>query len=61
MTFIRAPYIEQAGNGVEVLAEVDKHIVAAKYHNQLALAFHPELDFEESLAIHKYFVEMCGK
>ena len=61
MTFIRAPYIEQAGSGVEVLAEVDKHIVAAKYHNQLALAFHPELDIDESLAIHKYFVEMCGK
>lgn len=59
MTFIRAPYIESVGKGVKVLAEVDGHIVAAQYGRQLALAFHPELDIDKSLAIHKYFVELC--
>jgi 5'-phosphate synthase pdxT subunit len=44
MTFIRAPYIESVGEGVEVLAEVDGHIVAARQGNQLVTAFHPELD-----------------
>ncbi len=61
MTFIRAPYIESVGTGVEVLAKVDEHIVAAQYGRQLALAFHPELDIAESMAIHEYFVELCKK
>lgn len=61
MTFIRAPYIESVGAGVEVLATVDKHIVAARYGKQLALAFHPELDITKSTAIHEYFVKLCGK
>lgn len=59
MTFIRAPYIASVGSGVEVLAEVDGQIVAAQYGRQLALAFHPELDIDKSLALHKYFVELC--
>ncbi len=57
MTFIRAPYIEAVGAGVEVLARVDGKIVAARYGNQLALAFHPELD--ASRAVHKYFLRLC--
>ena len=61
MTFIRAPYIEQAGAGVQVLAEVDGHIVAAQYGRQLALAFHPELDLTTSTAIHQYFVGLCAE
>ena len=37
MTFIRAPYIEQAtAPDVEVLATVDGHIVAARQRNMLA-------------------------
>ncbi len=56
MTFIRAPYIAAAGPGVEVLAEVDGRIVAAREGNQLVTAFHPELN--ESLAVHRIFVEM---
>ena len=59
MTFIRAPYIEQVGEGVQVLAEVDGKIVAAQYGKQLALAFHPELDVAESTAVHEYFLKMC--
>lgn len=61
MTFIRAPYIESVGTGVEVMATVDKHIVAAQYGKQLALAFHPELDIDKSIAIHEYFVKLCSK
>lgn len=57
MTFIRAPYIKEAWGDVEVLAEVDGKIVAARQGRQLVTAFHPELN--ESLAIHKYFLEMC--
>ena len=60
MTFIRAPYIEEVGEGVKVLAKVEGKIVAAQYGKQLALAFHPELDVAESSVIHKYFLEMCG-
>ena len=59
MTFIRAPYIEAIGEGVQVLAKVDDRIVAAQYGKQLALAFHPELDEAESTAVHEYFLRMC--
>lgn len=56
MTFIRAPYIAEAGNGVEVLATVDGKIVAARQGSQLATAFHPELD--EDTRVHQYFLDM---
>lgn len=59
MTFIRAPYIETVGEGVQVLAKVDDKIVAAQYGKQLALAFHPELDAAESTAVHEYFMRLC--
>lgn len=41
--FIRAPWVEDGGDGVEVLAEVDGHPVAVREGNLLAVAFHPEL------------------
>ena len=59
MTFIRAPYIEQVGEGVQVLSKVGGKIVAAQYGKQLALAFHPELDTFESAAVHEYFLGIC--
>ena len=62
MTFIRAPYIEsvvQPGEtSVEILAEVDDHIVAVRYGNQLGVAFHQELDADNR--IHEMFLQMCG-
>lgn len=58
MTFIRAPYIESVSEGVDVLAQVDGHIVAVRYKNQLALSFHPELD--QDLSIHQYFLQMIA-
>lgn len=57
MTFIRAPYVESAGEGVEVLATVENRIVAVRYENQLGIAFHPELDKDKS--IHEMFLGMC--
>lgn len=56
MVFIRAPYIESVEPGVEVLATVDNKIVAVRYQNQLALAFHPELTADKR--IHQEFVAM---
>ena len=56
MTFIRGPYIELAGKGVEILAEVDGNIVAARQSNLLVTAFHPELS--DDLSIHRYFLRM---
>lgn len=61
MTFIRAPYIETVGAEVQVLAQVDGKIVAAQYGKQLALAFHPELDGDESTAVHEYFLQLCAQ
>lgn len=59
MVFIRAPYIERTGDGVETLAEVDGHIVAARQGQQLVTAFHPELTSDSR--IHEYFLRMIGK
>jgi pyridoxal 5'-phosphate synthase pdxT subunit len=44
--FIRAPWVADAGPGVEVLAEVDGHPVAVREGDVLAVAFHPELSGE---------------
>jgi pyridoxal 5'-phosphate synthase, glutaminase subunit pdx2 len=56
MTFIRAPYIKEATEAVEVLAKVDDRIVAARQGNQLVTAFHPELDTDTH--VHEYFLNM---
>ena len=56
MTFIRAPYVAETGDGVEVLATVDGKIVGVQYKNQMAFAFHPELD--NDTRIHEKFAAM---
>ncbi|MBU3716338.1 MAG: pyridoxal 5'-phosphate synthase glutaminase subunit PdxT [Candidatus Nanopelagicaceae bacterium] len=53
--FIRAPWIEDCGRGVEVLAQIDNHPVAVRSGNLLATSFHPELTRDNR--IHRYFVE----
>ena len=58
MTFIRAPLIRSASEGVQVLATVNDQIVAIRYKNQLAISFHPELN--EDLRVHRYFLEMIS-
>ena len=56
--FIRAPWVEQSGPGVQVLAEAAGHAVAVREGNVLATSFHPELT--SNLEIHRYFFEeMC--
>ncbi|MFN8203253.1 MAG: pyridoxal 5'-phosphate synthase glutaminase subunit PdxT, partial [Solirubrobacteraceae bacterium] len=47
--FIRAPWIEDAGPEVTVLAEVDGHPVAVQQGRLLAVAFHPELSGDPRL------------
>ena len=47
--FIRAPWIAAHGDGVEILAEVDGHAVAAREGAILAVAFHPELGADTRL------------
>ncbi|MCU6773157.1 Glutamine amidotransferase subunit pdxT [uncultured Blautia sp.] len=59
MTFIRAPYIEKCEEGAEVLAEIEGNIVAVKYKEQYGLAFHPELDEDDT--IHSAFLESIKK
>jgi len=54
--FIRAPWIEEAGPGVEVLAEVDGHPVLAREGRILVAAFHPELT--DDTRIHELFLDL---
>jgi 5'-phosphate synthase pdxT subunit len=57
--FIRAPVVERAGPGVDVLARLDDgRIVAVRQRNVLATAFHPELSGE--LRFHRLLVTMAG-
>jgi 5'-phosphate synthase pdxT subunit len=54
--FIRAPYITEVGENVEILAEVEGKIVAARQKNQLVTAFHPELT--QDLRFHQMFLDI---
>jgi 5'-phosphate synthase pdxT subunit len=58
VVFIRAPWIESHGDGVEVLAEVDGHPVAVRQSNILAVAFHPELT--DDVRVHRWLVPTNG-
>ncbi|KAF4411006.1 MULTISPECIES: pyridoxal 5'-phosphate synthase glutaminase subunit PdxT [Streptomyces] len=55
--FIRAPWVESTGAGVEVLAEHAGHPVAVRQGALLATSFHPELTGDHRL--HALFVEMA--
>jgi 5'-phosphate synthase pdxT subunit len=55
--FIRAPWVEDHGPGVEVLAEVDGHPVAIRDGVILAVAFHAELTDDSRL--HALFMAAC--
>jgi pyridoxal 5'-phosphate synthase pdxT subunit len=56
--FIRAPWVDEHGDDVDVLAEVDGHPVAVRQGNVLAVAFHPELTDERRL--HRWLLEHAG-
>jgi 5'-phosphate synthase pdxT subunit len=53
--FIRAPWIEEHGSGVEIVAEVDGHAVAAREGSLLAVAFHCELGDDDR--VHRMFLQ----
>jgi pyridoxal 5'-phosphate synthase pdxT subunit len=57
--FIRAPWIESAGEDVRVLAEQDGHAVAAEQGCVLVTAFHPELTADRRL--HRRFAAMVER
>lgn len=54
--FIRAPWVERHGPGVEVLASWEGHPVGIREDRVLACAFHPELTDDPRL--HAYFMAM---
>ncbi len=56
--FIRAPWVSEAGPDVDVLAEVDGHVVAVRQDRLLATSFHPELTGERRL--HRMFTELVA-
>lgn len=63
--FIRAPWVEAIGQGVQVMSTVTSsdglsHPVAVRQSHLLATSFHPELTHD--LAVHRYFIdELCKK
>jgi 5'-phosphate synthase pdxT subunit len=60
-TFIRAPWVEELGDGVEVLATVPPgpgRVVAVRHGNIVATAFHPELSGETR--VHQLFVSIVA-
>lgn len=57
--FIRAPWVEKVGAGVEVLASVENHAVAVRSKSLLATSFHPELTGDHR--IHRYFIEEVAR
>ena len=55
--FIRSPVVTEIGNGVEVIAQLNKNqIVGVKHGNIIGTAFHPELSGDNRL--HRYFIKM---
>ena len=52
--FIRAPWLAEYGDAVEILAEVDGHPVAARQDNMLVISFHPEIAGETR--VHELFL-----
>jgi pyridoxal 5'-phosphate synthase pdxT subunit len=57
--FIRAPWIAEHGPGVEILAEVEGHPVAARQAQMLAVSFHAELGVDDRL--HRLFLGLVGE
>lgn len=55
--FIRAPWVEEAGEGVEILATIREHPVAVRQDTVTAVSFHPELTDDNR--IHGWFAGVC--
>lgn len=59
LVFIRAPYVTQVKSDVDILLEVNDHIVACQQKQMLATSFHPELTKDTSF--HRYFINMIKR
>jgi pyridoxal 5'-phosphate synthase pdxT subunit len=57
--FIRAPWIAEHGPGVEILANVDGHAIAAREGEILAIAFHSELGEDDR--VHELFLASVAR
>ncbi len=57
--FIRAPWIAEHGPGVEVLAEIEGHPVAAREEDRLVVAFHTELTGDDR--VHRLFLTAVAR
>jgi pyridoxal 5'-phosphate synthase pdxT subunit len=57
--FIRAPWIAEHGDAVEVLGRIDGHAVAARQGRMLAVSFHSELSDDDRL--HRTFLEWVAE
>jgi 5'-phosphate synthase pdxT subunit len=57
-TFIRAPFVERVGPGVEVLATVDGHPVLCRHDAVVVAAFHPELG--DDARLHQLFLDLVS-
>jgi 5'-phosphate synthase pdxT subunit len=54
--FIRAPWVEEVGDEVEVLAEAEGHPVAVRQGHLMATSFHPEV--ADDGRIHRLFLDL---
>lgn len=54
--FIRAPWVERVGPGVQVLASVGEHPVAVRAGRVLATSFHPEVSGDDR--VHRLFLDL---
>jgi len=54
--FIRAPWVERAGPGVELIAQHDGHGVFVREKNVIGTSFHPELTGDDR--VHRYFLSL---
>jgi 5'-phosphate synthase pdxT subunit len=57
--FIRAPWIAEHGPGVEILADIDGHAIAAREGQILAIAFHSELGEDDRM--HEMFLASVAR
>ncbi|MDD7814159.1 pyridoxal 5'-phosphate synthase glutaminase subunit PdxT [Mycolicibacter sinensis] len=57
--FIRAPWVERVGPGVQVLAEAAGHPVAVRHGGVLATSFHPEVTGDRR--IHRLFLDIVNE
>ncbi len=57
--FIRAPYVDEIGENVEIISKYEDRIIAVKQNQYIATAFHPELTTDT--VIHRIFIEEVKK